>query len=255
MSRENNTTLLDSSDLNKVDETPFQQTVPSHVAFIMDGNRRWSHAKGLSLTEGYTQGADKLNEIVSIAIKEGINTLTFYAFSTENWHRSEYEVSIVMDLFVIYMKKMRRTFIRQGIRLETLGDLSRLPSKVYDVLMSMKEETRLGKSIQLNLALNYGGRDEIRRAFCEIYEDLREEKIFKSDVTEDLISRYLDTKNIKDPDLLIRTSGEFRLSNFLLWQLSYTEMYFTDCLWPNFTGEEFKKALSEYKRRQRRDGA
>lgn len=248
-------TVIDSTNVSKPEKDLFDHTVPAHVAFIMDGNRRWSYMQGLSLAEGYSAGADKLIEIVTIAVKEGIEILTFYAFSTENWYRSETEVEIVMDIFVIYMKKMRQTFIEKGIRLETLGDVSRLPPRVYKVLEEMKEATKSGQAILLNLALNYGGRDEIRRAFCELHEDLQSKKISKEDVTEELIGRYLDTKDIKDPDLLIRTSGEFRLSNFLLWQLSYTEMYFTDCLWPNFTGLEFKKALLEYKRRQRREGA
>ncbi len=229
-------------------------TVPHHIAIIMDGNRRWAKQKGLPAMIGHWKGADALTNVVSSAARLGVKVITVYAFSTENWGRSLEEVEALMDLFKTYLLKQREQMVSDGIRLDVIGDLSRLPETVRSVLKETKEQTAHCERIELVLALNYGGRDDIRRATLAIIKDCEEGKLQKEQLSEALFSTYLDTAKWKDPDLIIRTSGQIRLSNFLLWQISYSEVYITDVLWPDFNDTELFNAITEYQRRERRLG-
>lgn len=227
---------------------------PEHLAIIMDGNRRWAKKRGLPVAVGHAKGAEKIDEIVEICKKFGGKTLTLFAFSTENWSRSKVEITSLMSLLTAFLRRKKVLMKNKGIRFSVIGDIEPfhpfLKSKILDVVDGTKE----CKDFELVLALNYGARDEIKRAFLKMFEDLQSDKINKEDVTEKLISSYLDTYRWKDPDLVIRTSGEKRLSNFLLWQLSYAEVHTTDVLWPDFGKRELFFAVDEYYKRQRRFG-
>lgn len=228
--------------------------IPEHVAIIMDGNRRWAKRFIFSPEKGHRQGAEVLTNIVDSSLELGIKTLTVYAFSTENWQRSKTEVTVLMKILKDYLIKQREPMIRDGVRLKTIGDLSRFSSDVKQVVKETAEATAHGKNIDLVLALNYGSRDEICRAFRSIVEDYDKKKIKKEEIDEKLVSSYLDTASWKDPDLLIRTSGELRISNFLLWQISYTEIFTTAILWPDFTPKHFLEAIIDFQQRERRLG-
>lgn len=228
--------------------------VPEHIAIIMDGNRRWARQRGYLPIYGYWKGADVLTDVLRFASKLGVKVLTVYAFSTENWSRSPKEIDQLMRLISFYLRKKRKSMIEESVRLETIGDLSRLPDFVRDQLARVKEETASGSKIRLVLALNYGSRDEIKRAIVKITDDLTLGKIVREQISETLIGSYLDTAQIGDPALFIRTSGEQRLSNFLLWQLSYTEVYLTKVLWPDFKPHDLLDAILEFQRRERRLG-
>lgn len=243
-------TIYSATDLNSLDAGK----IPKHVAIIMDGNRRWAKRQGLPTMMGHWKGADTLTKIVRAASELGIKTLTVYAFSTENWRRSKDEVDALMHLFKVYLKKQRRPMKNEGVRLEAIGDLQRLPASVIKELDVSRSDTAHCKKIDLVLAINYGGRDDIRRAFVTMIEDFEQGKISKEQISEQMISQYLDTARWPDPDLLIRTSGERRQSNFLLWQLSYSEFYPTDVLWPDFDEHELLQAVRETQQRQRRIG-
>jgi undecaprenyl diphosphate synthase len=222
----------------------------NHIAIIMDGNRRWAKEQGLSPIMGHWKGAEVLMEIVKAASELGVKTLTVYAFSTENWSRPEDEIDGLMDIIEVYLSRKKDHMVREGVRLETIGDVSKLPKPVTDALNETKKATAQGDKINLVLALNYGGRNEIKRAISKIIDD----KIESSAVTENLISEYLDTHPWGDPELVIRTSGELRVSNFLLWQISYSEIYVSDVLWPDFTPQHLGEAALEFHRRGRRLG-
>lgn len=228
--------------------------VPRHVAIIMDGNRRWARQRGFFGVYGHWRGAEVINPLVRYASTLGIEVLTLYSFSTENWARSKEEVEELMKVISFYLKENRQFMIEESVRLRTIGDVSTLPPDLQRELRQTEEITAKGHKIQLVLALNYGGRDEIRRAFLRIMEDVDLGKITKKDISESLISGYLDTAELGDPDLLIRTSGEQRLSNFLLWQMSYTEVYVTRVLWPDFTQGDLLEAVKEFQKRNRRLG-
>lgn len=221
-----------------------------HIAIIMDGNRRWAKQRGLSPVMGHWKGAEVLMDVVKGASELGVKTLTVYAFSTENWNRSENEIEELMDIFEVYLSRKKDFMVREGVRLETIGDVSRLPQRVQDALQTTKKATENCDKINLVLALNYGGRNEIQRAISKMIDD----KIESSAVTEKLISEYLDTHPWGDPELVIRTSGELRVSNFLLWQISYSEIYVTDVLWPEFTPQHLFEAALEFQKRGRRLG-
>lgn len=223
---------------------------PKHVAIIMDGNRRWAKQRNLPPAMGHWDGADVLTEIVEAASEMGIKTLTVYAFSTENWARSPEEIESLMHLFELYLTNQRDAMVRDGVRLHAIGDLSRLPERVIKAFeLSQKATEKCGK-INLVLAMNYGGRDAIRRAISKLLE----KRVSQEELTEELIGQMLDTAPFGDPDLLIRTSGENRISNFLLWELAYTEFYTTDVLWPDFTPRHLKEAMNVYLTRERRKG-
>jgi len=225
--------------------------IPKHVAIIMDGNRRWAALHGKTVNEGHEAGAKNLERIVKHAKELGIKYLTVYTLSTENWRkRSKEEVKGIFDLLVKIVKEKKEEYKKQGIKMFVLGNFQAFPRKVAKVIGEMLKIVLKNERMKVNLALNYGGRDEIVRAVKEIIK----EGIPPEKVNEELISQHLYTNGQPDPDLIIRTGGEIRLSNFLLWQMSYSELYFTDTLWPDFGPKEFNKAIGEYQRRQRRFG-
>lgn len=226
----------------------------SHVAIIMDGNRRWAKKGGFGVKAGHEKGAEHIEDILAAAKEQGVKTLTLYAFSTENWKRSSLEVNFLMALLEKFLRDKRSKLVESDVKLSTIGDCSRLPPQVLHELSETSEATKENRGINLVLALNYGARDEIVRAAKKMATEYAEKKIDDSCFSEEGFSRYLDTAPWGDPDLLIRTSGESRVSNFLLWQISYTEIYMTETLWPDFTAGEFSKALEAFKKRERRLG-
>ncbi len=228
--------------------------LPKHVACIMDGNGRWAKKRGLPRSAGHRQGVEIVKSIVRMSSDIGIKSLTLYAFSTENWKRPKSEVSILMDLLVEYLRNEIEELHQNNVKLLILGDSSKLPSKVRAEIESSKEKTGSNTGMTLNIALNYGSRSEIVSAVKSIASKVDGGEISIDDIDEDMISNNLDTYGQPDPDLLIRTSGEQRLSNFLLYQLAYSEMIFLDCFWPDLSNEEYAKALTLYAKRQRRFG-
>ncbi len=230
-----------------------KDNIPKHVALIMDGNRRWAKEKKLSSFMGHKRGEEKIEPIVDTAIELGIKYLTFWAFSTENWHRTKREVSFLLNLYRHVLDKKIDSFHRKNVKINCIGNIAMFPSDIMRKTSEWMEKTKNNTVITVNLALSYGGRDEIVRAI----EKLRASSKFKvqsSKLTEEIFEKYLDTAGQPDPDLLIRTGGERRLSGFLLWQMEYAEIYFTDIFWPDFTPIEFKKAISDYSKRLRRFG-
>ena len=230
-------------------------SVPESVAIIMDGNGRWAKAQGKPRTFGHKVGAENVETICRSAYDMGIKYLTLYAFSTENWKRPESEVSTLMSLLNTYLNKCMKTCMRDNMRFKVIGDKTGLSQELQDTIAKLEEKSAVCTGLTLVLAINYGSRDEMRRAFVKAGEKLLSEGKELSELTEDDISSSLDTFDIPDPDFMIRTSGEERLSNFLMWQLSYSEFYFTDVAWPAFTSEELKKAIEVYENRHRRFGA
>lgn len=235
-----------SEDLSCID--PFN--IPKHIAIIMDGNRRWAKDQGLPPMMGHWEGAETLSDVLRGASELGVKTLTVFAFSTENWTRPEEEVEDLMNIFELYLMRKKEQMLRDGVKLGAIGDLSRLPEQVLKALEETKKATAHCDKINLVLALNYGGRDEIRRAVIKILE----ENPRPDQITEESIGEHLDTNPYGDPDLLIRTSGEMRVSNFLLWQISYAEIFSTNILWPSFSSQELIKAITAYQSRKRRIG-
>lgn len=227
--------------------------IPSHVAIIPDGNRRWAKNKRFSTESGHREGGDTILEIVKAGKELGVKAITFYLFSTENWHRPQEEIAALMWLLQSYLIDQKQAMINHEIRLHTIGDLTRMPLQVVKTIEETKSATQHCQKIDMILALNYGGRDDLRRAMQKLIKDV-DKGIISEEITEDLISSYLDTSHWKDPDLLIRTSGELRLSNFLLWQISYTEIFVSKVLWPDFTPQHFFEALLCFQKRHRRHG-
>lgn len=230
------------------------EMIPVHVAVIMDGNGRWARKRGIARTLGHEKGVDAVRETVEAATELGIKYLTLYAFSTENWKRPKYEIAALMTLLVRSVNKEKKTFQKNNIRLTTIGDLSSLPAKSYRELNKAIEETSANTGLTLILALSYSSRWEIIEATKKIAQQVLSTTIKPDQINAELFNTYLTTSSIPDPELLIRTSGEFRISNFLLWQIAYTELYFTPTLWPDFTREEFYKAIFNYQGRERRFG-
>lgn len=229
--------------------------IPKHIAIIPDGNRRWAKKNNLSVMQGHRQGADNLMEIVKAAKALGIKVITFYVFSTENWSRDPIEVRALLWLLESYLIEQRPVMLENGVKLQTIGDCSRFPNSVRRTIQESKDATNHCEDIEMVLALNYGSRDEIRRAVQLILDDIASKGILPVEkVTESLISGYLDTAKWPDPDLLIRTSGEKRFSNFLLWQSSYTELYIDQVLWPDFHPRNLLNAVVEFQKRDRRLG-
>lgn len=228
--------------------------VPRHVAIILDGNGRWAKAKGMPRTYGHVKGCDNLEKICTVAKELGIRYLTVYAFSTENWKRSKEEVDGLMKLFRNYMKKCIKISRDNKMRVRVIGDPRAFDQDLQDKIRELEEYSSQFDELYFQIALNYGSRDEITRAVRHMAEDVVKGSLAPDNITEDMISDYLDTKGLPDPDLLIRTSGEERLSNFLMWQLAYTEFYFTDVAWPDFNKAEFVKAIEKYNKRDRRYG-
>lgn len=228
--------------------------IPAHVAIIMDGNGRWAKKRGLPRKMGHVEGCKVVEQTVEDAARLGIQYLTVYAFSTENWKRSEDEVDALMQLFRYYAKRLLKIANENNVRVRFIGDTSRFAPDIIEGIRSLEETSAKNTGLTFCIAVNYGSRDEIRRGMTHMMEDCREGKILPSEVTEETISSYLDTADMPDPDLLIRTSGEERLSNFLLWQLAYSEFYFADVLWPDFNKAELVKAIEAYNGRDRRFG-
>lgn len=228
--------------------------VPNHVAIIMDGNGRWAEKRGLPRIAGHKEGMDVVKRIVKSAVKHKVKTLTLYAFSTENWKRPKAEVEYLMKLPKEFLHIYLPELNENNVRIETIGELSSLPEHTIKAINYAKEQTEMNDGLILNFAINYGSRYEIMRAIKDVSKDIKDGKVNIEQLDEKLFSNYLYTKNIADPDLLIRTSGEQRLSNFLLWQLAYAEFWFTDVLWPDFNEEIFEQALDDYRKRKRRYG-
>ena len=224
--------------------------IPEHVAIIMDGNGRWAEMRGLPRIEGHKRGAERAREVISAAMEVGVGTLTLYAFSLENWQRPDDEVSTLMKLLEFYLSKEFSELIRRGIVFRTIGEVWRLPASVQALLKNAEEKSSRNKGMTLVLALSYSGRNEIIRAVRKIIS----QGVKEEDVTEEYFASLLDTAGMPAPDLIVRSSGEKRISNFLLWQAAYAEFYFTETLWPDFTKEEFFLALHDYQMRERRFG-
>jgi len=236
-------------------ETEIDKTrLPKHVAIIMDGNGRWAKKKGLDRTEGHTKGADSVHEITEAAARLGISYLTLYTFSMENWNRPKEEVEAIMNLLVWAIEQKTETLMNNNVRLLSIGEQAGLPNAPREKLQNCIDKTAGNTGLTLILALNYSSRSEIVRATKIIANAVSDKKINVEDINEDSFSNYLFTKDIPDPDLLIRTGGETRISNFLLWQLSYTELYFTDVYWPDFGKNDLDKAILHYQARERRFG-
>ena len=229
-------------------------SVPRHVAIILDGNGRWAKAKGLPRTAGHTAGAKNVEVVCEEAYNMGIEYLTLYAFSTENWNRSKEEVTALMNLLNQYLKNCLKTAKKNNMRIRVIGDISRLDPSMQEKICLLVMESASYTGLNLTIAINYGSRDEIVRGIKRMYQDVEEHKLDADAISEDTVSKYLDTADLPDPDLMIRTSGEQRLSNYLLWQLAYAEFYFTPVAWPDFHGEELRKAVEAYENRDRRYG-
>ena len=229
--------------------------IPQHVAIILDGNGRWAKSKGMPRNYGHTMGAKNVETVCQAADELGIKYLTLYAFSTENWNRPENEVNALMTLLESYLKNCIRTADKNNMRVRMIGDASRLSEKFQKRIAELEEASRDNTGLNLTIAINYGSRDEMIRAMKKMADDRDHGVISKDDIGEELFASYLDTKELPDPDLLIRTSGEQRLSNYLLWQLAYSEFYFTDVPWPDFHKAELEEAVRAYNNRDRRFGA
>ncbi|MHB9142355.1 MAG: isoprenyl transferase [Paludibacter sp.] len=231
-----------------------KEKIPKHIAIIMDGNGRWAENKGKKRTFGHECGVDSVRMIVEVASEIGINYLTLYTFSTENWKRPEAEIKALMSFLTSYIISELETLKRNNIRLLTIGNITSLPLNVQEIINQAIIATSKNTGLSLILALSYGAKQDITSATQKICKDIEEGKIALSDISCQVFSKYLSTANIPDPELLIRTGGEYRFSNFLLWEIAYTEFYFTKTLWPDFDKDEFYKAILDYQTRERRCG-
>lgn len=225
--------------------------IPRHIGIIMDGNGRWAEMRGLPRVEGHRRGVERAKEIIEVSAELGVKALTLYAFSLENWQRPSSEVTTIMKLIELLLKKELGNLMRNNIVFKTIGDAWRLPGHIQVIIKEAEENTAANKGMTLVAALSYSGRNEILRAVKKmLYSGVKPEEL-----TEEIFDSYLDTAGLPAPDLIIRTSGEMRISNFLLWQGAYSELHFTDTLWPDFTKDEFLLAIQDYQRRDRRFGA
>ncbi len=228
--------------------------IPNHVAIILDGNGRWAKSKGMPRNYGHTVGAKNVETVCRAADELGIKYLTLYAFSTENWNRPQSEVNALMKLLEGYLKNCIKTADKNNMRVRVIGEITRLSNAFQQRIHELETASASNTGLNLTIAINYGSRDEILRAVRHMVEDAREGKLETKDIDENVFSSYLDTRELPDPDLLIRTSGEQRLSNYLLWQLAYSEFYFTDVPWPDFHKKELELAIEAYNKRDRRFG-
>ena len=231
-----------------------RENMPKHIAIIMDGNRRWAKSKGKPISFGHKEGAKTLEKIVRYANKIGLEYITVYAFSTENWKRPQDEVNALMKLLRDYLKTCIKRANKNNMKVRVIGDITGLSEDLQEKIIELEKASKDNTGINFTIALNYGSRDEMVRAMRHMAEDLENGNLLKNAITEEVFKGYLDTKELPDPDLMIRTSGEERLSNFMLWQLAYTEFYFTDVLWPDFNKKELIKAIEYYNGRDRRFG-
>ncbi|NGX62979.1 MAG: Isoprenyl transferase [Candidatus Anoxychlamydiales bacterium] len=230
------------------------ENIPNHIAIIMDGNRRWAKENNVSIEYGYRKGAEVLLDTIKSCIDLGVNVLTVYTFSTENWNRSKEELDTLFNLFDYMCRSQKNSLIELGVSLHAIGDITKFPKSIIDLIEDTKKATQNCKKLDLILAINYGGRDELRRAIIKLIDDVENLKIRKENISEDVISLYLDTYGFADPDLLIRTASEARLSNFLLWQVAYTEIYIENMYWPDFKKENLIVAILDYQKRIKRKG-
>lgn len=228
--------------------------IPQHIAIILDGNGRWAKAKGMPRNYGHTAGAKNVETVCQAAHDLGVKYVTMYAFSTENWNRPEGEVEALMKLLESYLKNCIKTADKNNMRVRVIGDATRLSERFQERIRELEAASAKNDGLNLQIAINYGSRDEMTRAMRRMSEDVAAGKRKPEEITESVFEEYLDTAGIPDPDLLIRTSGELRLSNFLLWQLAYSEFYFTDVPWPDFHKEELERAIEAYNKRDRRFG-
>ena len=237
-----------------MDEIKDGLKIPRHLAVILDGNGRWAKAKGLPRNMGHVEGAKTVEKMCEIVWDKGIEYFTVYAFSTENWNRPKEEVSLLMKLLREYMVGCVKRSMKNNMKVRVIGDKTKLDEDIRKSIADLEEKTKNNTGLKFTIAINYGSRDEIRRAVTSIAEDVKEGKIVPTDISEELISDRLDTAGYPDPDLLIRTSGEQRISNYLLWQIAYSEFYFAECNWPDFNEKELDNAISAYNKRERRFG-
>ncbi len=244
--------LAEENHLSKIEDPP--KDWPAHVAIIMDGNGRWARQRRLPRLEGHRRGAKAVRGAVEFCRKNGIQVLTLYAFSSENWQRPEKEVSGLMRLLSAYVDSEADDILGNNISFRTIGRVERLPAQLAAKIEALRERSKNNRTMVLNLALSYGGREELLAAALKLAKDLKDGALKEHDVTEEGFSRLLETADLPDPDLLIRTGGELRVSNFLLWQMAYTELYFTPILWPDFSDAAFMEAIESYRARQRRFG-
>ena len=228
--------------------------IPVHIAIIMDGNGRWAKKAGEQRTFGHQSGVESVRDTVEAATALGVQYLTLYAFSTENWNRPSFEVEALMEILVNSLIQEKETFMKNGIKLSVIGDDQKLPESCRETLYKVIEETSGNSNLTLNLALSYSGRWDLTNAVKNLVKDVQKGLVSEEQIDQDLISSYLSTKHMPDPDLMIRTSGEFRISNFLLWQLAYTEIYITDTLWPDFRAHHLYEAILNFQNRERRFG-
>ena len=235
-------------------EQIIQDRIPRHIAIIMDGNGRWAKRQGMARMFGHRQGVETVHRITEAAAELGVEYLTLYAFSTENWNRPKEEVDALMVLLVDTIVKETPTLMKNNVSLQTIGDLSRLPQATRNKFLECIEQTSQNTGLTLVIALSYSARWEMIEATKRIASAVKDGELLLEDINEELLSNYMTTAQMPDPDLLIRTSGELRISNFLLWQLAYSELYFTNCLWPEFSNEEFYHAIVDYQHRERRFG-
>lgn len=249
--------MLNIFNSKKQDDKSFEldmNNIPNHIAIIMDGNGRWAKERKLPRTMGHKAGLETVRIILKEATRLGVKNLTLYAFSTENWSRSKEEVGGIMKLLVTYLNKELKECHENGVKMNLFGDITRLPEECQKALNNAIETTKNNTKINLNFALNYGGRDEIIRAIKLICSDVKNNIISEEDISENLMNNYLYTKDIPDPDLIIRPSGEQRLSNFLLWQCAYSEFWYSNINWPEFKEKDLRRAISDYQNRDRRFG-
>lgn len=247
-------------DLNKKNDEYHKEihidlnNIPKHIAIIMDGNGRWAKERNLPRTIGHRAGVEAVRDIVKECSKLNVKYLTLYVFSTENWKRPKDEINVLMKLLVQYLKKELNELNENNVIINYIGDISKLPIPCQEQLIISHEKTKTNTGLILNLALNYGGRSEIVRAFKLMYEDIKSEKLKVEDINEDTVSNYMYTKGMPDPDIIIRPSGEQRLSNFLLWQCAYSEFWTSNVKWPDFKKKHLYKAIFDYQNRDRRFG-
>ena len=231
-----------------------KRNIPNHIAIIMDGNGRWAQKRGLKRELGHKAGRKSVKKIIESCIELGVKNLTLYAFSTENWNRPKLEIDFLMQLLLLSLKNELKNLNKNNIKFETIGNLARLPEKIKDYLQKVKETTKKNSKLTLTLALSYGSRTEIVDVVREIAEKVKNNIISSKNIDETIINNHLYTRNLPDVDLLIRTSGEKRISNFLLWQIAYSELYFSKKLWPDFRKKDLLKAVISYQNRERRFG-
>jgi undecaprenyl diphosphate synthase len=236
-----------------MDDLP-DEKIPRHIAIILDGNGRWAEQRGKSRYAGHRAGANRVQDLVETCVSLPIDALTLFAFSSENWRRPALEVKLLLNLFLLMLRREAKRIHRHNVRLRVIGDISQFPDKLQQSIAEVEHLTRNNRSLTLQIAANYGGRWDITQAMRQLARQIAAGTLLPEDVTPDLINQHLTFPDLTEPDLFIRTGGELRISNFLLWQCAYTELYFTDTLWPDFDLAAFQQALSSFAQRQRRFG-